>query len=349
LPLDDVVPLFATLLSVPLPERYPPLNLTPQRQRQKTHEALVAWLLEETERQSVLAVWEDLHWADPSTLDVLSLMLDHVPTARMLTFMRAEFQTAQELGEQLLTIGQRTHDPAILLPAYRALGMVLLWRGKLVAAHANLERGIALYDPYQHRALAVRHGDNSGVTCLDYAAFGLWVLGYPDQALTRVQDALTLARTLSHPLSLARALCFAATCSQWRREVQATQVQAEEAVVLATTQGFPHWLSHGIVMRGWARAAQGHRQEGISQIQEGRATFHGTGAEVARPVFLALLAEVYGTDGQALAGLACLTEALAMVAKHREHFYEAELYRLKGGVAARAVNAPDNGSRSLFS
>src|SRR5262249_4992170 len=68
LPLDDVIPLFAALLSVSLPERYPPLNLTPQRQRQKTQEALVAWLLEEAERQPVLAVWEDLHWAGPSTL-----------------------------------------------------------------------------------------------------------------------------------------------------------------------------------------------------------------------------------------------------------------------------------------
>jgi len=87
LPLDDIVPLFAALLSVPLPERYPPLNLTPQQQRQTTQEALVVWLLEEAERQPVLAVWEDLHWADPSTLDVLSLMLDQVPTARMLTLL----------------------------------------------------------------------------------------------------------------------------------------------------------------------------------------------------------------------------------------------------------------------
>src|SRR5712691_11118074 len=93
-PLDDVVPLFAALLSVPMPERYPPLNLTPQRQRQKTHEALVAWLLAEAERQPVLAVWEDLHWADPSTLELLRLMLDQGPTARMLTLLtcRPEFR-----------------------------------------------------------------------------------------------------------------------------------------------------------------------------------------------------------------------------------------------------------------
>jgi TOMM system kinase/cyclase fusion protein len=87
LPLEEVVPLFAALLSVPLPERYPALNLTPQRQRQKTQEALVAWLLEAAERQPVLAVWEDLHWADPSTLEWLSLVLDQAPTARMLTVL----------------------------------------------------------------------------------------------------------------------------------------------------------------------------------------------------------------------------------------------------------------------
>ncbi len=93
-PLEDVVPLFAALLSVPMPERYPPLQLTPQRQRQKTQEAIVAWVLEEAERQPVLAVWEDLHWADPSTLDVLSLLLDQVSTARMLTLLtcRPEFR-----------------------------------------------------------------------------------------------------------------------------------------------------------------------------------------------------------------------------------------------------------------
>ena len=91
--LEEVIPLFAALLSIPLPERYAPLSLTPQRQRQKTQEALVAWLLEEAERQPVLAVWEDLHWANPSTLDVLSLVLNQAPTARMLTLLtgRPEF------------------------------------------------------------------------------------------------------------------------------------------------------------------------------------------------------------------------------------------------------------------
>ena len=94
LPLAEVVPLLAALLSLPVPERYPPLTLSPQRQKQQTQEALVAWLLAETAQQPVLAVWEDLHWADPSTLELLGLLLDQVPTARLLLVLtcRPEFR-----------------------------------------------------------------------------------------------------------------------------------------------------------------------------------------------------------------------------------------------------------------
>ena len=96
LPLEEAVPLLAALLSLPVPERYPPLTLSPQRQKQQTQEALVAWLLAETAQQPVLAVWEDLHWADPSTLELLGLLLDQVPTARLLLVLtaRPEFQPA---------------------------------------------------------------------------------------------------------------------------------------------------------------------------------------------------------------------------------------------------------------
>jgi class 3 adenylate cyclase/predicted ATPase len=93
LPLQEVTPLFAALLSLPHPDQYPPINLTPQKQRQKTQEALVAWLLEEGEKKATLAAWEDLHWADPSTLELLRLFLAQAPTSRLLTLLtfRPEF------------------------------------------------------------------------------------------------------------------------------------------------------------------------------------------------------------------------------------------------------------------
>jgi predicted ATPase len=94
LPLHEVVPLIAELLAVPLPAgRYPPLQMTPLQQRQQTYDALIAWMQEEAERQPILVVWEDLHWADPSTLELLGLHIDQTPTAlllHLLTF-RPEF------------------------------------------------------------------------------------------------------------------------------------------------------------------------------------------------------------------------------------------------------------------
>jgi predicted ATPase/class 3 adenylate cyclase len=89
----DLIPLLAALLSLPHPDGYPPLNLTPQRQKQKTLEALLTWLLAETERQPLPFIVEDLHWADPSTLEFLGLLIEQVPTARLLTILasRPEF------------------------------------------------------------------------------------------------------------------------------------------------------------------------------------------------------------------------------------------------------------------
>jgi predicted ATPase len=85
---EETVALLASLLSIPLPDdRYPPLTLTPQRQRQQINDTLVAWMLEEAERQPLLAVWEDLHWADPSTLELLGQLLDEVPTVAMMNVL----------------------------------------------------------------------------------------------------------------------------------------------------------------------------------------------------------------------------------------------------------------------
>ena len=89
----ETLALFANLLSLPVPADSPPLTLSPQRQKQKTQEALVAWFIEAAEQRAVYAIWEDLHWADSSTLEVLSLFLDQLPTARILAVLtyRPEF------------------------------------------------------------------------------------------------------------------------------------------------------------------------------------------------------------------------------------------------------------------
>jgi tetratricopeptide (TPR) repeat protein len=85
LPLAESVRLFADLMSVAVPEdRYPRLSMTAQQQRDATLDAIVAWLIELAERAPVLMAWEDLHWADPTTLETLGILIAQAPTAALL-------------------------------------------------------------------------------------------------------------------------------------------------------------------------------------------------------------------------------------------------------------------------
>jgi predicted ATPase len=83
-------------------------------------------------------------------------------------------------------------------------------------------------------------------------------------------------------------------------------------------------------MRGWALAMQGQGEEGIAHLHQGLAALRAAGAELSRSRDLALLAEAYGKVGQTEAGLTVLAEALAVVDKTGERYWEAELHRLKG-------------------
>jgi predicted ATPase/class 3 adenylate cyclase len=121
----DVVPLLATLLALPVPKRYPPLSQTPQRQRQKTLEALLGWLLEEAKQQPVLYILEDLHWIDPSTLELLGLVIDQGSTARILTLLtcRPEFSPPWDFRAHMtsLTLSRLSH-PQVEVMIDRLMG-----------------------------------------------------------------------------------------------------------------------------------------------------------------------------------------------------------------------------------
>jgi predicted ATPase len=244
--------------------------------------------------------------------------------------VRAEYQTAHVLGEQLLALAQHAHDATMLLGAHRALGATLFFLGAVATAHRHLAQGIALYDPQQHRAATFRYGEDAGVVCHGFASQALWLLGYPDQGRARNEEAVTLAQHIVHPYSLCYVLSLAAGIHQFRREVRAAQERAEATISLAQEQGFPSFRAHGAILRGWALAQQGQAQAGMEQITQGLTAWRATGAEIARLYWLALLAEAQGTLGEPEAGLTVLTEALTLAETTGERWYDPELYRLKG-------------------
>jgi predicted ATPase len=115
-------------------------------------------------------------------------------------------------------------------------------------------------------------------------------------------------------------------------------------VALCSEQGFALPLAWGSMERGWALAEQGRGEEGIAQIRQGLVAQQATGAEGLRAHFLGLLAETYGKMGQAEEGLSALSEALTLVNKTGERYYEAELYRLKGELTLAQSSVQSLGS-----
>jgi transcriptional regulator with AAA-type ATPase domain/predicted ATPase len=243
--------------------------------------------------------------------------------------MRAELQTAWELGEQLLTLAQQQQDPTCLIQAYQALGGILYHLGELAPARTHLEQAVALYRSQPLRSLATPGSDPS-VVCLSYMALILWGLGYPDQALERSYEALTLTQELAHPFSLAFALVMASALCACLRETQTTQERAEAAIALSTEHRFAQFSEAATIWRGWVLVAQGQGEAGLSQMRRGLAAWRAIGAGLVLPYNLALLAEAYGQGGQAEEGLPVLDEALTVADKTGERWWEAELHRLKG-------------------
>jgi predicted ATPase len=244
--------------------------------------------------------------------------------------VRAESRAAWETAGGLLRLAQSVHDPTLLIMANVARGGTSLWIGKFSAAREHLEQGIALYNAQHDRSPLAPGGYDPGIACFSYGALALWGIGYPDQALKRVHEALLLAEELGHPYTLAHTQAWAAALYQHYGEEQKAQAQAESVITLSAKWDFPLWLAMGIVLRGWALVEHGELEQGLAQIRQGIDAYRATGAGWGQSYYPALLAEAYGKAQQSEEGLKVLAETLPPQCHPEEHWWEAEKYRLKG-------------------
>jgi predicted ATPase len=241
---------------------------------------------------------------------------------------RGELRTALALAEQLLHLAQRQHDPIRLLWAHNTLGYTLFVMAEVVQARPHLEESLALYR--RHTLHTTGFVFDPGVDDLCILAEILFFLGYPDQALAHNQEALTLARELSHPFSLAMALQYAAIMHRRRGEPQAARALEKASMAIAHEYDFVHGRAHALVWQGWDLTQQGQAETGIAHMRQGLETLRATGAAADWLWLLPVLATAYGHVGQAETGLTLLTEALATIDTPGQRLEEAGLYRCQG-------------------
>jgi DNA-binding winged helix-turn-helix (wHTH) protein/predicted ATPase len=244
--------------------------------------------------------------------------------------LRAELGTARELAEELLHLTDQRPYSGLAMRGHWAIEITFAHLGEFALSMEHYEKALQLYDPVLHLDDGYIYALNPGVAMPCFAAWALWFLGQPDQALKQIQEALTLARELSEPLSLAHALLFAAILHQLRREEQLAQEHADAAFAVSSEHGLALYQAMATIMQGWTLFRQERHEEAIEQMRDGLAALQATGTKLVRPHFLGLLVEALGLALRPEEGLRALEEALSLAERGGERYYEAELYRLKG-------------------
>jgi class 3 adenylate cyclase/predicted ATPase len=244
--------------------------------------------------------------------------------------LRGELDVAREVAQEMLGLAERQQDPASLVVAHRALGTNLFWLGEPVRARMHIDQALALFDPAQHGRLAERYTFHPRVVGLDFKALILLVLGHPDEARAVSRQAVDEARAASHLVTLAVVLQHACILHQTCGELPAMQQAADELLAIATEQGFPFWIAHGRFLRDWARLEQGHDGHDPTPLHADLDAILELGTALIVPYYHALVGQTLARHGEPAQAAAKLEEALDLVARTGERWFEPELHRLRG-------------------
>ena len=267
-----------------------------------------------------------------------------------MAFVPGRLLAARERETQILSFARRQQEPSFLLEAHHHGWSNALLLGELAAAETHIEQGLALYDQRLHSSGAILYSAHDPVVCAyGWGGLSSWLLGHPDEARRRSAQALDIAQKLKHGPTIAYALTTAAQLNQLLRDETATRNHAEAVMAIAVEGGFPVWRAWGLTLQGWALAKRSSTEDdGIGQIREGLAGLLATGTQICRTHDLTLLADAYERAGRSDEGLTCVTEAMTVVEKNGERWFEAELNRLKGELLLKQHESHAAEARGCF-
>jgi predicted ATPase len=255
---------------------------------------------------------------------------------------------ALEVAKELLHLARRRSDTTAQVAGHRCLGAGLLFNGQLRAALAHFEQALALYDPADHASTVFLWSSEQRLACLNFEALVLLMQGYPDQALAHSREGLAVAHQLGHAYSLSHALHLNCWLGQIRGEPQIVRKQAGTMMSLTSEHGFATWSATAAIFHGWALASEGEVAAGIAQMRHGTAAKQAIGELLQQAHFLGLLAGVCTRVGNPAEALDLLAEALALVDRMDERWFEAELHRLMGEALLRTTAADVAAAEASF-
>jgi class 3 adenylate cyclase/predicted ATPase len=252
-------------------------------------------------------------------------------------------RSALEMADQHAELAvAHPDDSSIEIETYQLKGIPLFYIGHPDRALPHLSRGSERYDRELHHANVFSHGGaDTGVALMTHEALALWVLGRADEATERMEAAMTCARGLSHPFSLAFAHYYRAWLHKLRRDEQSALEDSTAAIAICEEFGFPFWGLSSAAIRGTTLVHLGRVDDGIAEARESIAAYEATGALLCRSALLGLLADAYLAAGLPEEGVAAVDDALAGLSMREERWWEPELHRLRGELLWLAAREDD--------
>jgi DNA-binding SARP family transcriptional activator/predicted ATPase len=245
--------------------------------------------------------------------------------------VRGDIRCSYEFGEEALKHAQ--NEAALRSEAHLALGGSLVSLGELTRAKDHFEQAILLND-YDSEQWSLVFGASSKGFSHAWGAHALWLLGYPERAKERSQEAIAYAEKLEHPYSLVVANAYGAILFQLRGDLASCRRHAEAARELCAKYGFAYYIEWGAILGGWLLAQEGAYEAGVTETRRGLENLQSAGAEFRRPYYLSLLADACRDAGRLDEAREAIGEALATAERHHELWWSAELHRLKGELSA---------------
>ena len=242
---------------------------------------------------------------------------------------QSEFDKGARIGREILHLAERQHDTGMLVDAHLVLGVCLSTLEGIPVALEHLDEAITQLRTGPSGSRPFRLGNNSGATCFTTSAFFLWMLGYPDKALARAEEAITLAAQLQHPYTLAYVEFHCGLLRLWLRQPELVRKHAVQVLHIEQQYDFPIWRALGTCLLGVAEAQLGRAEKGLAQINEGIALYQEMKTPpVFWPQLLAINAGTHALAGNVAEGLVLLDDALEL--GRRDPSTIAEFSLLKG-------------------
>jgi hypothetical protein len=240
-----------------------------------------------------------------------------------------KLSATMEIAKRVHSLAQDQNDSALMIGAYRALGVTLHYLGDFESARQYTVRGVRIWRSEGLQS-PVEEVTAPAVSCLCHEALFEWLSGETASCRATMAEAIALAKDLNDMHALAVALYLAGVLGHFERNPAEVERVASEVIELSTRHQFASWLAAGKVFRGWAHSASGDKTEGLSWIEDGIADWRATGSKLAVPYWLALKAEALHLADRTSEALEAIREAQALAERFEERWWCAELHRLRG-------------------